>query len=328
MVGHQLSDQFRLNLVTGYPVFSSTISEIDTDRYFYGLNTDLNTFDDAWNFNVFFIEQRNNSILDRRAVGGEARFFEANRSFFTLVDYDISYDDLNTFLFLGHWTIESGRTYNLTLDYRNSPILTTTNAIQGQQVEALEDLLAKGISEELARQLAQDRTATSKSLTFGVVQPISEKLQMTGDITISEFTDTPASPSAPVPVDATEGTGTTFSYFVQAIGYDLIRQGDIGILGLRFTDARTSDDIALTINTRYPFTDNFRINPRLQTSYRQNDDDTSQWLIRPSVRLDYRGTRRFRTEFELGGEWSSRELTDQTSDTKGFFFTLGYRYDF
>lgn len=323
--GHALNDTVRVNVVAGFPVDSSTVESINTDLYFYGVNADLGTFGDAWDYNVFLIEQRNDDVLDRRAVGGEVRYFKDRKTLFSLVDYDISYNDLNTFLFLGSWTNESDQTFNLSLNYRNSPILTTTNAIQSQGVNELSELLATGITEDEARQFAEDRTARSRSLTFGMVQPIDEQFQLSGDITVSDLSDTPASGG----VDAVEGTDTEISYFVQGIGNDLIKVGDIAIVGFRYSDLTNSDRYALSLNTRYPITNEWRINPRVQMEYRvNNDDDTDQWFVRPSFRMDYRWERRTRFELELGGEWSSRELTDNTTETRGWYIVFGYRYDF
>lgn len=323
--GHYINDQVRINLVAGFPVETSTVETIDTDRYFYGINTDLGTFAESWDYNVFFIEQQNEGLLDRRAIGGEVRYFKENRTLFSLVDYDISYDQLNTFLLVGSWTTENERIYNLSFNYRNSPILTTNNAFISQGFDELGEFLATGISEDEARQLAEDRTAVSRSLTLGVVQPIDEQFQLSGDITISDFGSTPASGG----VEATEGTDTEVSWFIQGIGSDLIKPGDIAILSFRYSDRTNSKRYNLSINTRYPVSEELRINPRLQLEYRTFDeDDTDQWIARPSFRADYRFTRRTRFEFELGGEWSSRELNDTTAETRSYFILFGYRYDF
>ena len=325
ILGHSFNETIKLNLVTGFPVESSTFDQINTERVFYGLNLDLGTFANAWDYNLFIIEQQNDGVLDRRAVGGELRFFKPNQTLFTLVDYDISYNELNTFFLLGSWTNESEQTFNISLDYRNSPTLTTTTAIQSQGVNTLSELLATGVTEDEARQFALDRTIRSSTATFGMVQPVTENFQLSADFTISELSDSEASGG----VEAIEGTDTEYSIFIQAIGNDLIKPGDLGVVGLRFTDATTSNRYALSLNSRYPITESFRINPRLQTEYRQNtDDDTDQWFLRPSARLEYRWRRNTRFEFELGGEYSNRELTDDTSETTSYFVSLGYRHDF
>jgi len=51
------------------------------------------------------IEQQVDGILDRRSVGGEARYFDPVKSLLSYVDYDVSYSQLNTFLMLGNWIL-------------------------------------------------------------------------------------------------------------------------------------------------------------------------------------------------------------------------------
>lgn len=325
LAGHSLNETVKLNLVAGFPVETSTYKEVNLDRWFYGVNLDLGTFNDAWDYNVFLIEQRNESILDRRAIGGEVRYFQPGKTLFTLLDYDISYNELNTLFALGSWTNAKEQTFNLSVDYRNSPVLTTTTAIQSQSVSTLSELLASGITEDEARQYALDRTTRSFTSTLGMVQPITEDFQLSGDLTVSKQGDSKTSGG----VDGFPGTDYEYSLFVQAIGNNLIKQGDLGIVGIRLTDATTSQRIGLTLNSRYPVNEKLRINPRFQTEYRENtDDNTSQWYVRPSVRLEYRWTRKTRFEFETGGEVSNRELTDDTSETNSYYINLGYRHDF
>lgn len=325
VVGRSLNEMVKFNLVAGFPVESSTYNEINTDRRFYGVNVDLGTFNDAWDYNLFIIEQRNEDILDRRAIGGEVRYFQPGRTLFTLLDYDISYNKLNTLFALGSWTNEIDQTFNLSVDYRYSPILMTTTAIQSQSVNTLSELLATGITEDEARQYALDRTTRSFTTTLGMVQPITDDFQVSGDLTVTKQGDSETSGG----VEGFEGTDYEYSLFIQAIGNNLIKQGDLGIVGLRLTDATTSQRLGLTFNSRYPVTDKLRINPRFQTELRENtDDDTSQWYVRPSVRFEYRWRRKTRVEFEAGGEISNRELTDDTSETNSYYINLGYRHDF
>ena len=288
-----------------------------------------------WDTNVFVIEQKAEDILDRRAVGGELRYFDVNRSFFTLVDYDIFHKSLNTAQLLGNWTTEGKTTFNIVLDYRNSPILTTSNALQGAvdpttlptdppvPLLTIEEMLAFYAEEELF-QFAKDRTATSKLGTLGVSRPITEKLQISGDVTLSKLSDTVGSGG----VAAVPGTDNEYYYNLQLIGSNLIKEGDITIVGLRFIDATTSDTTSLSLNTRYPVSKDFRVNPRFRVDFRKNSDDTEQFIYRPSARLTYSIKRRFRLEAELGGEWSDREIVTGSTKSESWFVNLGYRADF
>ena len=324
-----ITRKLSVSATTGFPVDSSR-DGFDESQYFYGVNFALEDFLTGWDTNVFIIEQKVEDILDRRAVGGELRYFDVNRSFFTLVDYDIFYKELNTAQLLGNWTTEGKTTFNIVLDYRNSPILTTSNALQGAvanggtiTLTTIEEMLAF-YTEEQIFQMASDRTATSKLGTLGVSRPITEKLQVSGDVTLSKLSDTVGSfDTLSVP-----GTDNEFYYNLQLIGSNLIKEGDITIVGLRYIDATTSDTISASLNTRYPVTRDFRVNPRFRVDFRKNDDDTEQFIYRPSARFTYSIKRRFRLETEFGGEWSDREIVTGSAKSESWFVNLGYRADF
>ncbi|MFQ5586679.1 MAG: tol-pal system YbgF family protein, partial [Thermodesulfobacteriota bacterium] len=149
---YSIIPRMKINLVAGFPVESSVLESIDTDKHFYGVSLDLGTFYKHWDGNVFFINQEAEGIIDRQAVGGEIRYFGPHRHFFYLFDYDISYEELNTILFVGNWTLVDKSTVNVTIDYRNSPILTTSNALQGQSAGDLSELM-ESFSEEEVRNL-------------------------------------------------------------------------------------------------------------------------------------------------------------------------------
>lgn len=323
LLGLPLGKKFSVSAVGGYPVTSST-DNIETDRYFYGLTLASSGFARGWDANVFAIEQRIEGLIDRRAIGGELRYFDSGRSFFSLLDYDIHYHELNIGQFLGNWVFPDKTTLNLTLDYRNSPVLTTKNALIGQTVDSIDSLQDLFKDNEI-HDLARDRTATSRLATLGIARPINDKLQLSGDVTATNLSGTHDSGG----VLATEGTGTDFFYNLQLIGSNLVKSGDITILGLRYTDTDDRDISSLTFNTRYPFTRDLRINPRMTVDYRQNrNDDTDQLIYRPSLRLSYQARRRLRLEAEVGGEYSDREIVDGSEQDRSYFFNLGYRSDF
>jgi len=323
LLGFPLEKKLAVSAVGGYPVQSST-DTLETDRYFYGLTLASSGFARGWDANVFAIEQRAEGIVDRRAVGGELRYFDPRRSFFSLLDYDIHYNELNIGQFLGNWVFPDKTTLNLTLDYRNSPLLTTSNALTGQGVDSLGDLQDSFADSEI-RDLARDRTATSKLATLGVSRPLNEQLQISGDVTATRLSDTSASGG----VVAAEGSGPDYFYNLQLIGSNLVKSGDITILGLRYSDTGDTGITSLSFNTRYPVSQDFRVNPRFRVDYRDNSaDDTAQMIYRPSVLLSYQARRRLRLEAEVGGEYADREIVKYTEKDASYFINLGYRSDF
>jgi hypothetical protein len=274
--------------------------------------------------NLFAINQEVDGILDRRAVGGEFRYFDAQRSLFSFVDYDISYGELNILLVNGGWTFPTKTRLTLVLDYRRSPVLTTGNALIGQTVEDVSGLL-NIFSESEIRKLAQDRTATNKSATIGIVQDLNEKYQVVAEVTVSELSDTPASGGVP----ANPSTGKEYFYLTQLIGSNIFLEGDINVIELRYADTMSNDSFSFNLNLRYPITQNFRINPRIQTNYRKNKNGGGEQVtFRPLLRIDYRWKRWLLFEMEGGREWREDTVLGSTERTTGFFATIGFRANF
>ena len=324
LLGFPLGNTFAVSAVGGFPVESSTDSFDDTSRYFYGLTLEAEGFAKGWDANAFVIDQQVDGLRDRRAIGGELRYFDPTRSFFSLVDYDIHFKELNIWQLLGNWTLPDKTTLNLVVDYRKSPILTTNNALMGQTVISIDELQDSFSSSELY-DLARDRTATSKLVTLGVSRPMDEHMQFSFDITALNLSGTDASGG----VEAMEGTGNDYNYNLQLIGSNLINQGDITIVGLRFADGDDRDVYSLNFNTRFLVSRNLRVNPRFRMDSRKNRvNNTGQMIYRPSIRLDYRVKNRLSLEAEIGGEYSNREITDDSGIDSSYFISVGYRADF
>jgi len=62
-------------------------------------------------------------------------------------------------------------------------------------------------------------------------------------------------------VEAIEATGNEFFYILQVVKNDLLKSGDIGILSLGYTDANTAQTFRVGASSRYPVTNDLRINP-------------------------------------------------------------------
>lgn len=323
-LSYQVAGQVKLNLVGGYPVDSAVFEKFITTKSFYGLSMDFGTFADHWDFNLFAIKQEADEIKDREAVGAEARYFHLNRSLFALVDYDTSYNKLNTLLITANMKLSAITTINTFLDIRRSPILTTSNALQGQLVGTLNNLL-QTLSEDEIRALALDRTAKSRSLLVGITRELNKKLQISGDITVSKLTGTSASGG----VEATPGTGYEYFVSTQLVGSGLIKTGDSAIVGLRYANTSSSDRLTFDLNTRYSVSNKWRINPRIRADYSWKLNNSANLLkIRPSLRTDYYLKKKVKLEFDGGVELGYDLASDQNNDTRNYFFTIGYRMNF
>jgi hypothetical protein len=322
-LGWSFRPDARLNVVTGYPV-DSTDDGVKTDRFFYGLSTDFTSLFERLDISLFLNIQEVDGIQDRQAVGSEFRYFDDARSLIMLVDYDISYDEMNSFVTLGNWAFANRLTLNAMVDFRKSPLLTTRNALIGQQESSVEDLLLL-FSEDEIRQLAQDRTGEMQTYSLGLSAPIFDRFQINADTTLTNYDGTLASGGVPGVPDS---TGNIY-YTLTAIGSSLLMEQDTTIFGLGYVDGDTASTTTLTVDSRYPVTRGMRINPRLRFSQRDIErTDSTQWIAAPSLRMLYRFARRYEIELELGGEWSSQKTDTETIDYNNYFIYAGYRADF
>lgn len=323
LVSWQWAPSYRLNLVAGLPVYSPD-QNIDSDRTFYGMSVDVLQLLDMFDVNVFFNIQDVDGVNDREAVGAEIRYFGENKSLVTLVDYDFGYSELNSIVAQGNWTFDNRMTVNGRIDWRNNPYLTTETALIGQEATSIQGLLLTYTEGEI-RQLALDRSGAMQSFALGVARPISERFQISADVTASQYDATPASGG----VKDTPDSGTLVYSYLSLIGTSLVREGDVSILGLRYSDGGPSKSYAAFLDTRYPLTSSLRLNPKLLVSRREyTTGDSTDWLVRPGLRVLYRVARHFQVDVEGGGEFGTHDTAGDSNNSTGYYLYMGYSADF
>lgn len=325
-LSYRFDPQYKVNLVYGFPVDFTKTSGVNSDKNIYGISLDMGTFAQSWDVSVFTLSQAIDGIEDRRAVGTEVKYITTDFTAFGLVDYDYLFNSLNTALFVGSWRFKDNSSFNLNLDYRNSPFLTMSNALIGTTYTSLSSML-QIYPESTVKQLALDRTARSRTMTMSYNTPLSEKYQLTADVTATELGGTPA--SVDPAVDATAGTDTEFYYSVQLIGNGILFADDVTLFGLRYSDATTSKTSSLSFSTRTSMGADWKINPRFYIDKQELADGTERLLLKPYLKFDYRATKALKFEIELGYEHvdSTGGLNGDTSESNQYIF-IGYIYDF
>ena len=312
----------RLNLMAG-SALETTTESFSTDRQFVSLSANWSGWIEGLEISPFVIDQSYDGVSDRRAVGTDLRWFRPGRTVVGLIDYDIDYNALNMVMLLGNFDLPGRWTITTTLDHRKSPFLTTRNAMAGQAVETLGELVAQ-IGEPAVRALAEDRTADVDTVSIGVSRPLGTRFQWIADIGATRMSLMPASGG----VEAIPATGTELNFGAQLIGNSLLRSGDVTILGLRLYDGNVARTTSMSLSSRFPLWGRLRAGPRLRFDYREfSAEGTTQWLASPAVRIDWHSDRTT-IEFEAGGEWMSRELPIDQEKSNRYWFSLGYRVGF
>lgn len=321
--GYQFNQDMRINVLGGFPVDIDNKNSINKHKTFYGLTFETGTFLENWNMNLFYFEQQNDGLTDRTSIGTEVRYRDKRKALFSLIDYDLFYDEINILQLNANFYFDYGRTAFLNAYMRKSPLLSTSNALIGRQEQSIEEL-KKVLNIEQIYQLAKDRTADSETITVGGSQPISEKFQVTADITFSHVGDTVASGG----VLATPDTGTDYFINTQLVGNNLLMKHDTSVFGIRYYETDPSSTVSFIANSRYPLARKWRINPRLQFDIRKFNEGRSQKRLRAIIRTDYRYLNKARFDFDIGYNDVNNDTDGQALDNSSLFFNIGYRWDF
>jgi hypothetical protein len=350
----QAFPMIKFDLVGGSPAVSRFDLPFKDGKYFYGTAVHLGPFFGGWETTLYGIEQYDGGcrlnisvaapcltgsaltpfpypargILDREAVGTEVRYFDASKYMFSQVDYDLHFQRLNAAIFSGSWTLPDKSTIYGGADYRRTPYLSTWNALLNQPFTTLYDMLRLQTNEQL-QQLALDQTPIYRSAMLGFSHPLSDRFQITADATVVNLTQ----PIVPIGLDpslATLPAGNEYYYSTQLIGSNLVREGDMYIAALRYSQMMTTNRYVLDLNTRFPLTNDLRISPRLRLGYGygHNGIDLKEYTVLPSVLIDYYWTKNWNLEFEIGAQWTNTVQSGiKTTDTE-LLATVGLRYDF
>ena len=345
-LARRLGEQWRVTARGGFPVEIQNSDHVETRRYLYGLSLDGEDLGGHTDVQLFSLQQKADGMTDRTAVGGELRYSAEHFFAASYVDYDVYFGDLNTALLSGNWQLTSSTNLTFFGDYRNSPLLSSWNALQGQGVDGLDELRAI-YSESEIKALAEDRTPRSIMASLGGSQQLTDSLQLALDVSASYLSDTPASGG----VEAMPSTGWEFSYYPQLVASNVLTTGDVGTVGVRYFDGNQSDTWSLIMNERYPITPKLRIMPRLRVDWRNrsgrdefqpNPDDTAedpiaaaqaararngQFTVRPYFGVEWR-LWQLTFSGDAGVEWTSGSFDAQGGNELSYAFSAGIRYDF
>jgi hypothetical protein len=327
LLSWQPLSMLRLDVVSGSPALSRFDLPFKDDKFFYGAGIGLGPFN-GFETTLYAIEQRDRWLVDREAVGADVRYFDENKFAFGNVDYDIHFQRLNAAIFSGSWILPDKSTIYGGADYRRTPFLSTWNALLNQPFATLYDLLKAQINPPL-QQLALDQTPIYKSAMLGFSHPLTDKLQVSADATVVNLTQ-PITPIGLDPSLATLPAGNEYYYSTQLIANNLVRDGDMYIAALRYSQLATSNRFVLDFNTRFPLTNDWRISPRLRLGYARGrgGNDLTEYTVLPSLLADYYWTKDLSFEAEVGVQWTNTtQLGVRSRDTE-VLATIGVRYDF
>ena len=326
-VGYGLTPSLRVNAVAG-----QLSDYTDGPRpAFIGASVDMGPV------SIYAINQTIDGIKDRNAVGTEIRYFDQNKSAFTLLDYDTLYSTTNVAMFQANYNPIAERSYNLLLDYRRAPFVSTRNSLNGALTTSVVELL-QIMSEEELRALAALRTGTSRLAQIGMTQQVSEKWQVGGDVKVSNYDALPASgtadPTTGAPttiagaVPETVATGNEWAVSPQLIGSNLFSSSDITVFSLSYLSSPLYKGQSFYIYNRSKLTEKLSLDSSLQYYRQLYETGTLMTRIMPTLRMAYQIRQTLSLDMDVGYEFSRTETETQISDSRRQFYSLGFRWDF
>jgi len=325
IVNKRIGHNKKVSFLAGFPVYNITLNDsIDTTRKFYAASVKFESLIKNLDTKFYYINQTNDGMIDRVAIGNRTQYVDNFKSMFFIADYDVHYKQLNIATFIGNWRGKDNTNYNITADYRNSPILTTNNALIGQTTVTTLEQLRQIFTLDEVEQLAKDRTGEMKSLTVSVAKPLSARYQVNGDATVSSLSGTPASGG----VGATDSTGNQYYYNVNLVANNFLSSNDITIMGFRYYTDITSRTTSVNFSSRFNVSKDWRLNPRMTIQLRKNGDGLKRTTYLPRIVIQARTARTWRFEMEFGYEYAKTETSIATTTEKDYYGYLGYTHDF
>ena len=326
MAAYSFNPTWRIGGVVGKPVeFTSGGLSGGSKKDFFGFNIDLTRLPEQWSSSSYFIQQRVDGFVDRRAIGVDAHYFDAQRNFMALLEYDLIFKKINLGLLQGNWTTETSTNYNILLDRRRSPPLQLTNALIGQPVQSIAQLLQSGVSMRTLRADAIALSPISNMFAIGMNHPYSPRWRIGADFRVNNMSGTNATSTGQ---PATVGSGNTYSYSFQATGNGLFLENDYGVVNATYTTSKTYKGQSLAFTQVETLRQNWRVDMSLLFYYQTDVLGTRQTQIRPSLKLNYRVNDSVNLEGEGGIEQIHSRSAIQDDKTRRKYFYVGYRWDF
>ncbi len=309
---------FDYSLYAGFPVQSST-DGFQSSRRFIGADLSLNPAN-KMDLDLYMIFQQNDGLIDRQALGSELQYRNEKGFFYGILDYDFFYHEINDLTAITNYRYNKDLTINATFDYRNSPTLSTLNAIQGQSVTTLSQLKSLYTKDEIY-QFAQDRTSKSKNLFLNLNYQVDSKHQLDTSLAFSNTGSTISSGGVAASPSSSD-VNLSSSYSIN--GYFL--PGDYTTFGLRLSDTTSSQSFTLSGRARFRGNKGWRYDPRLQLDYRKSKTSAvNQWILRPKFKIKYKPNRKVSFEASVGIDYSNFNLPE-LSDQLTYNLFIGYVY--
>ena len=333
--GYGINSEYKANIVAG----QLSDSSLDSQPIFMGASLDFGLKNQLGG-SVYYINQTVSGFTDRRAIGGNLRYFEPAFNIMSMFDYDTQFRELNILTVQG--TLSGGgkgNDYNFLVDRRRSPILDLRNAINGTTA-TLNSLLQNGWDTEGLILLADQRTTVTNSASMGMVNHLNEKWNTGTDVSYSITDALAASGTDPAligggtPVEgfvpASPSSGPLWSVSQRLTGMGVFRARDVTNFGVTYSKSETSSSESLQCSNHTDVGDQWSLDSSLTLGFQKDNVGGKSNNFSPSERVSYRLKSNLTLDGQLGLSWSktSSEALQSSSNSFQDFLSFGFRFDF
>jgi hypothetical protein len=333
--GYGLTSDLKVNVVTGQLIDFSN----DAKPTFVGTSLDFGTRSQLGG-SAYFINQRVSGLTDRRAVGGNLRYFEQGFNVMSMLDYDIQFRAINMFTVQG--TLNSnyvtGTDFNFLLDRRRTPILDIRNAVNGT-TSTVPLLVQNGWTTSQIIVLANQRTTASNLAQVGMTNRMNEKWNIGTDFTISKTAGLAESGTLIGGVAGLEGyvpaspsTGNMWTISERMTGMGLFQTRDVTNFNVSYTKGQLIAAKAFQVSNHSDVQEKWMVDTVFRMYFQSVNTGSKSTSISPSARVSYKVRSNLTADGQLGLDWSKFTATilDSSFTTKSLreYISLGFRYDF
>lgn len=329
--GYGFLPNWRANVVAGR--LSDYTPESKPTFYGGGLDFGVNS---PLGGSVYVINQNAGGIAERKAAGGNLRYFDQGMTAIAMLDYDLQFKELNIFTVQGTLNQGSSTDYNFLLDRRRSPSLSIRNAVTGTTA-TVDYLLQNGWTQDDLLMLAKSRTAISNLAMLGVTKRIQEKWQIGTDIVASNTSGMPASgtlnPDGTTGVEgyvpATAPSGNAWTVSGRLSGNDVISNRDTSMCSLSYTRSQTLEGKAFLLYNHTYMSDLWTLDTTLRFAWQADNSGGKVNTTAPVLKVGYRVRNNLALEAERGIDWTNATPAALPgSKTTRHYFSFGFRLNF
>lgn len=336
VAGYRIIPQWVVSVMAGRPIIK-TYTDINIyKKSFYGVKSEVTSENKQLGGDLFYVNQKVDSISDRKAVGGDFRYATKGLSIFGLLDYDLLYSDLSLFDLRIGWNYTESNRLNLSINRRH--LLMTSRALEGMSITTIDKLL-EYLPEYEIRRIAKERTRRDDTLTIGNSYQINKDQQFNADVTIMHSSGSPqgvdpakeaqllADPLSGIDptVYPVEETGNQFIYSLQWISSNTFKERDLYVVGFRRSQFSYYKDNSIFINARVPLNNQWWPGFRLGYSKRDSNTYGKRTTISPAIKISYRVNKAWSLDADIGFDIVKDETMPNETRTRA---RLAYNYTF